>query len=97
MDNRGLPIGSVVLLRRTTRKLMIIGGAMFRDGDPSQRYDYVGVPYPEGFVGPRYTVLFRAEDINDVMFRGYDSEEQKAFAAVMDLSEQLMAQQQTEE
>ena len=44
-----LPIGSVVLLKDATKKLVIIG---ILQVNPSENkiYDYLGVPYPEGYV-----------------------------------------------
>ena len=43
-----LPIGSVVLLKDATKKLVIIG---ILQVNPSENkiYDYLGVPYPEGY------------------------------------------------
>lgn len=48
-----LPIGSVVLLKDATKKLVIIG---ILQVNPSENkiYDYLGVPYPEGYVATVY-------------------------------------------
>lgn len=62
-----LPIGSVVLLKDATKKLVIIG---ILQVNPSENkiYDYLGVPYPEGYVGSDNNFLFNHSDINDIIF-----------------------------
>lgn len=90
-----LPVGSVVLLKGANKKLMIIG---ILQVNPTQRkiYDYLGVPYPEGFMGADNNFLFNHEDINDVIFVGYTNPERDIFLKTMDilydkLNEQLNA------
>ena len=70
-----LPIGSVVLLQGAIKKLMIMGIKQKKADEPEQEYDYIGVPYPEGFLRPDMTYLFNQEDINDVVFHGYENPE----------------------
>lgn len=62
-----LPIGSVVLLKDATKKLVIIG---ILQVNPSENkiYDYLGVPYPEGYVSSDNNFLFNHSDINDIIF-----------------------------
>lgn len=74
-----LPIGSVVLLKGGTKKLMIIGIKPIKETEPNTIYDYIGVLYPEGFISNEYTFLFNHEDINDVVFRGYNNPERESF------------------
>lgn len=69
-----LPIGSVVLLKEAKRKLMIIGVLQIQPGE-GKLYDYAGVVYPEGYMGLESCCLFSHEDIDSVMFRGYEDEE----------------------
>lgn len=90
-----LPVGSVVLLKGANKKLMIIG---ILQVNPTQRkiYDYLGVPYPEGFMGADNNFLFNHEDINDIIFVGYTNPERDIFLKTMDilydkLNEQLNA------
>ena len=46
-----LPIGSVVLLKNSTKRVMISGVAQVStDGGDEKVYDYTGVLYPEGFM-----------------------------------------------
>ena len=79
-----LPIGSVVLLKDATKKLMIIG-ILQVDQNKNTLYDYLAVPYPEGFLGADANFLFQHEDINDVIFTGYRSPEQDTFLKAMNL------------
>ena len=74
-----LPIGSVVLLRDGVKKLMIIGIKPVKEDDPDRVYDYIGVVYPEGFIGNEYNFLFDHDNITDVVFRGYENPERKEF------------------
>lgn len=79
-----LPIGSVVLLKDATKKLMIIG-ILQVDQNKNTLYDYLAVPYPEGFLGADTNFLFQHEDINDVIFTGYRNPEQDTFLKAMNL------------
>lgn len=77
-----LPIGSVVLLKDATKKLMIIGILQVKP-DVGKIYDYLGVPYPEGYLGGDNNFLFFHDDINDVIFTGYTNPERKNFMDVI--------------
>lgn len=89
-----LPIGSVVLLKDGTKKLMIIGLKPIRESKPDVIYDYIGVLYPEGFLGNKYNFLFNHEDINDVIFKGYQNPEREEF---IELLQEVYTQQRAEE
>jgi len=79
MLDKLLPIGSVVLLKDGTKKLMIIGIKPVSSDKPNKVYDYIGVLYPEGFLSNDYNFLFNNDDINDVVFTGYDNSERQSF------------------
>lgn len=75
-----LPIGSVIRLRDAEKRLMIFGvkqSAASENGPASA--DYIGVLYPEGNVGPDHQYLFNHEDIDEVVFRGFEDSERDAF------------------
>lgn len=74
-----LPIGTIVLLKGGAKKLMITGIRPVREDEPETTYDYIGVVYPEGFLGNEYNFLFNHEDINDVIFLGYSNPEREEF------------------
>lgn len=79
-----LPIGSVVLLKEGTKKLMIIGIKPMKDNEEKETYDYIGVLYPEGYLSSEYNFLFNHEDINDVIYKGYSNPEREAFVEVLE-------------
>lgn len=70
MIDKLLPIGSVVSLKEATRKLMIIGLSV-KVKETNTTYDYIGLPFPEGFIDTEKMFLFFAKDIKDVHFLGY--------------------------
>lgn len=79
-----LPIGSVVLLKNSTKKLMIIGFAQVSAENPDKVYDYVGCLFPEGFLGPEKTFLFDSNQIEQIFAVGYQDQEQMAFKVRID-------------
>lgn len=79
-----LPVGSVVLLKDATKKLMIIGIMQVKP-EENKVYDYLGVPYPEGYVGSDNNFLFNHTDINDVIFTGYTNPERDIFLKALDI------------
>lgn len=89
-----LPIGSVVTLQGTAKKVMIIGILQMQP-DTGRLYDYLGVPYPEGFVSAKKNLVFNHELINDVVFTGYDNPERQGFLKLMSVVyEKAMAEKQ---
>lgn len=78
-----LPIGSIVLLKNGTKKVMIIGYKMaLAEGETV--YDYISVPYPEGFISNDMLFLFNHEDINDIIRSGLFNEEHIVFMNALD-------------
>ena len=78
--NKLLPIGTVVLLKNGTKRVMIIGYYPMENGNET-KYDYSGTLYPEGLIDSRKILLFNSEQIEQICFRGYEDEEQKHFQA----------------
>lgn len=72
-----LPVGSVVLLKEARKKLVIIGLMPVKHMGSGEdvAYDYVGVPYPEGYIGQESAMLFMHESIEKVAFKGYSDDE----------------------
>jgi hypothetical protein len=79
---RYLPLGSVVLLKGGTKKIMIYGRRQIA-ADTGDTYDYVACFYPEGNISEDYTFLFNHEDVETVVFTGYADEEDKEFQNVL--------------
>ena len=71
-----LPIGSVVLLKETEKRLMIIGRVQVCDG---KAYKYSGVLYPEGYLGSDKLFLFNEDDIEVLYYMGMQDPEEFQF------------------
>ena len=80
-----LPIGTVVLLKESTKRVMIIGilQRQIKEGE-AVIWDYSGCFYPEGYMGPDKTFLFNADQIDKIFAVGYQDEEQFAFKVKID-------------
>ena len=74
-----LPIGSVVLLKGGQKRIMIYGVKQSDENEPDIEYDYIGVMYPEGNLGSDYQFLFNHENIDTVVFTGFEDEERTDF------------------
>ncbi len=73
-----LPIGTVVSLEEATKKLMIIGQSVQLEGN-EQVFDYIGVPYPEGYIDSETMFLFMHKDIKEAHYIGYVNAEAQIF------------------
>ena len=76
--NKYLPIGSVVLLKKNKKKIMIYGRKQTM-AESGEVFDYVACFYPEGNVSPEYTFLFNHDDIEEVVFTGYSDEDETRY------------------
>lgn len=77
--DRLLPIGSVVHLKDTNKDLMVVGVCQTDALQPNLQYDYLGVLFPEGFVGTGSQFFFNADTIETVVFTGCQNEAWKKF------------------
>lgn len=66
-----LPIGTVVTLRGGSQPIMIYGRKQVDVND--DEWDYLACMYPEGNLGEKYNVFFDHADIENVLFKGYDT------------------------
>ena len=73
-----LPIGSVVRLEGGERYLMIYGRIVCAEGS-DKIYDYVSCPYPEGIAKDDDTIFFNREAIEQVLFIGFQDEQELRF------------------
>ena len=74
--NELFPVGSVVLLKDAEKELMIIGILQVNE---SEKYDYMAVLYPEGYINQEYVYLFNHEDVAELKYIGYMSSEYQIF------------------
>lgn len=101
--NEYLPIGSVVLLKGAIRKAMIIGimqSTKEADGQVKEQ-DYIAVMFPEGFLNMETMFMFNHDQINDVIYRGYENPERKEFLEKLEknvaLAKEIIAQREQAE
>ena len=78
MEKEFLPIGSVVLLKEATRKVVIIGYTVIEEGS-TEIWDYLGCAYPIGVIGMDKNLLFNRDQIDKVVFKGFLDEEGEKF------------------
>lgn len=74
-----LPIGTVVLLKNATKRVMIVG-YLPKDNKTGKTCDYSGVIFPEGLIDSRRILIFDIDKIETVCQEGLkDDEEVKKF------------------
>lgn len=82
MNNVGqkyLPIGSVVMLKGGSKRVMISGFCTTSTEEQNKIYDYSGCMFPEGFLSSEQTALFNHDQIEKIYFIGLNDEEEKQF------------------
>ena len=70
-----VPLGSVVLLKGGTQKLLVVSRALrVKTGNKEYFFDYGGVLYPEGLNSDRMA-YFNHDGISKVVFEGFNDVE----------------------
>lgn len=82
-----LPIGTVVVLKGGKKELMIISYCIIPTGEAydasgkvdvqNKMYDYGACTYPEGMITSDQLFAFNQENIEKVVFTGYQTDAQK--------------------
>lgn len=78
-----LPIGTVVILKGATKRIMITGFASMSPETGDKIFDYSGCTYPEGFMNYNEVCVFDHNQIDKVFFKGYSDEEDQEFKKVL--------------
>lgn len=73
-----LPIGSVVLLKDSQKRIMIVGVKQ-KQADSDKVWDYSACLYPEGILDPERLYLFDTDQIARLYFIGLQDGEGLAF------------------
>lgn len=73
-----LPIGSVVLLKESQKRIMIVGVKQ-KQANSDKVWDYSACLYPEGILDPEKLFLFDTEQIERLYFIGLQDGEGLAF------------------
>lgn len=71
MENKYLPLGTVVSINTNNSKIMIIGYYSVEYQNVVKIYDYVGCIYPEGLLLKNSLISFNHNDIKSVEALGY--------------------------
>ena len=82
MNNVGekyLPIGTVVMLKEGSKRVMITGFCSMPAEDEEEMFDYAGCMYPEGFLSSDQTALFNHDQIEKIYHMGLVDQEEKDF------------------
>ena len=82
MEEKYLPIGTVVKLKGATKPLMIIGFCAQNSGT-GDLFDYSGCLYPEGLLSHEQIAAFNHDQISEILFEGFSNDEEKAFKEQM--------------
>ena len=91
-----LPIGSVVLLKNSTKRVMVIGFCQSESAEEGNQkiWDYAGCLYPEGYISADRTFLFDEDQIDKIYAIGYQDEEQFEFKAQVDAAREQLRNQE---
>lgn len=86
MDHEaGLTVGSVVYLKEGTAKLVILATGQLvegKDGEKPTFFDYLAGLYPQGY-DASHMYYFNQNDIDRVVFRGFEDDESKRYQDVI--------------
>ncbi len=73
-----LPIGSVVLLKESRKRVMIVGVKQ-KQADTDKVWDYSACLFPEGIIDPNRLFLFDSKQIERLYFVGLQDGESLEF------------------
>ena len=82
MDKKILPLGTVVILKEGDgTQLMIISRAtVVEDRGKEVYFDYGAVLIPQGMISPEAVYFFNRENIEKIIFKGFENAEEQQFA-----------------
>ena len=109
MEEKFLPIGTVVILKGGRRELMIMSYCVMPDGQGYDKngeidvngkmFDYGACFYPEGMITSDQLFAFNHEQINRVCYMGYKTQQQADISEMLKsgLEEMKKAKETTQE
>lgn len=81
MQDRILPVGSVVTIKDGNLPLLIISRAtLFENNGELGYFDYSAVIYPEGMTDGDKLIFFNREDLESIVYFGYINSDEQVFA-----------------
>ncbi len=81
MEDKYLPIGSVIKLKNAKKRLMITGYCMHEKENRDKLYDYCGCLFPEGIIDTKKIALFNHNQIEKIYYKGLSDDDSKNFIA----------------
>lgn len=72
-----LPLGTVVMLKGGTKRVMIIGFCSSEKNNRDTIYDYTGCLYPEGILESDKLCLFNHKQIDEIYYMGPEKDEEE--------------------
>ncbi len=78
-----LPLGTVILLKGATKKLMITGYCSYDPTNKEKVYDYTGCFFPIGIINSQQMALFNHNEIAKIYYFGLNDEESKAYRKIL--------------
>lgn len=78
-----LPIGTVVTIEGMKEQKLMIYGRKQHSSLYDKNYDYVSVLYPAGNINDKFNFFFNNDDITDIIYKGYQSEEDDRFKEIL--------------
>ena len=72
MEDKYLPIGTIVFLKDDIVMHMIVG-YLSKDKE-GKLYDYLSIPFPYGMMTTNAVLPFNHKDIEEIIFNGYKNE-----------------------
>lgn len=74
-----LPIGTICKLKNGVKNVMITGFCPVTDESEKGMYDYCGCLYPEGMISSDMNLLFDNEQIEEILYKGFENSEEEEF------------------
>lgn len=93
-NEKYLPIGSVCLLKGGQRYIVVVGYLGVSAQDRNTVYDYMGAVYPIGIISSEISFMFNHDQIDKVIYRGFENDESKEFNTKLNsVTKEQVAQQ----
>lgn len=86
MQDKFLPIGTIVILKNGTKKIMITSYLVItgsKEKEEKKMFDYGGYPYPVGMLDSSYALGFNHDQIDKVIHMGHVDNDHKELSDLM--------------
>lgn len=86
MKDKFLPVGTIVILKNGTKKIMITSYLVItgsKEDDKKKMFDYGGYPFPVGMLESGYALGFNHDQIDKVIHMGHEDDDYKELNELM--------------